>query len=88
MVTRQLIAALTPGRVREVATQDGYHYVLKKVSIFNAPDPARRFTAEARILTCLLQQGVPVAVLLLANNGKAYATTTKALPTQASRISY
>jgi Ser/Thr protein kinase RdoA (MazF antagonist) len=35
---------------------------------------ARRFTAEARIVTHLLQRGVPVAVPVLSNDGKAYTT--------------
>jgi hypothetical protein len=36
-----------------VTTERGDRYVLKKVSTFNAPDPALRFTDEARILTYL-----------------------------------
>ena len=58
----------------EVATERGDRYVLKKVSTFGAPDPVRRFTSEARILTYLLQRGVPVAVPVLADGGKAYTT--------------
>jgi Ser/Thr protein kinase RdoA (MazF antagonist) len=67
-----VITELTPGRVWAVTTDHGDRYVLKKVSTFGAPDPARRFTAETRIVTHLLQQGVPVAVPVLANDGKAY----------------
>ena len=69
-----VVTELAPGRVWEVATGHGERYVLKKVSTFGAPDPVRRFTSEARILTYLLQQGVPVAVPVLADDGKAYAT--------------
>jgi hypothetical protein len=50
-----VITELIPGRVWEVATERGDRYVLKKVSTFNAPDPVRRFTDEARIVTYLLQ---------------------------------
>jgi Ser/Thr protein kinase RdoA (MazF antagonist) len=69
-----VITALTPGRVWEVATEGGDRYVLKKVSTFRAPDPVRRFTGEARILTYLLQRGVPVAVPVLSNDGTVCAT--------------
>jgi Ser/Thr protein kinase RdoA (MazF antagonist) len=69
-----VITELTPGRVWEVATERGDRYILKKVSTFSAPDPVRRFTGEARILAYLLQQGVPVAVPVLSNDGKAYTT--------------
>jgi len=68
------VTELTPGRVWEVATERGDRYVLKKVSTFSALDPARRFTDEARIVTHLLQRGVPVAVPVLSNDGKAYTT--------------
>ncbi len=57
-----------------MATERGDRYVLKKVSTFGAPDPVRRFSDEARILTYLLQRGVPVAVPVLSNDGKAYTT--------------
>jgi Ser/Thr protein kinase RdoA (MazF antagonist) len=56
-----------------VATERGDRYVLKKVSTFGAPDPVRRFTGEARILTYLLQRGVPVAVPVLSDDGKTCA---------------
>jgi hypothetical protein len=59
-----------------VATERGDRYILKKVSTFSAPDPVRRFTGEARILAYLLQQGVPVAVPVLSDDGKAYTTFT------------
>jgi Ser/Thr protein kinase RdoA (MazF antagonist) len=68
------MAELAPARVWEVATERGDRYVLKKVSTFGAADPVRRFADEARILTYLLQRGVPVAVPVLADDGKAYAT--------------
>jgi len=55
-----------------VATERGDRYVLKKVSTFGAADPVRRFCDEARILTYLLQRGVPVAVPLLTDDGKVY----------------
>ncbi len=57
-----------------MATGAGDRYVLKRVSTFGAADPVRRFTGEARILSYLLQQGVPVAVPVLADDGKAYTT--------------
>jgi Ser/Thr protein kinase RdoA (MazF antagonist) len=69
-----VVTEVAPGRVWEVATERGDRYVLKKVSTFGAPDPVRRFTSEARILTYLLQRGVPVAVPMLADDGKAYTT--------------
>ena len=69
-----VITDLAPGRVWQVTTEHGDRYVLKKVSTFGAPDPVRRFTDEARILTYLLQRGVPVAVPVLSDDGKAYAT--------------
>ena len=69
-----VITDLAPGRVWQVTTERGDRYVLKKVSTFGAPDPVRRFTDEARILTYLLQRGVPVAVPVLSDDGKAYAT--------------
>jgi Ser/Thr protein kinase RdoA (MazF antagonist) len=75
-----VITELTPGRVWEVTTERGDRYVLKKVSTFNAPDPVRRFTGEARILTYLLQRGVPVAVPVLSNDGKACATDDHGAP--------
>jgi Ser/Thr protein kinase RdoA (MazF antagonist) len=75
-----VITELAPGRVWEVTTMRGDHYVLKKVSTFNAPDPARRFTDEARILTYLLQRGVPVAVPVLSNDGKACTTDDDGAP--------
>jgi len=63
-----------------VATEHGDRYVLKKVSTFNAPDPVRRFTDEARILTYLLQGAFPVAVPVLSNDGKACATDDDGAP--------
>src|SRR6185437_6160490 len=69
-----VVTEVTPGRVWEVATERGDRYVLKKVSTFGASDPVRRFTGEARILTSLLQRGVPVAVPVLADGGNAYTT--------------
>lgn len=39
-----------------------------------APDPVRRFTGEARILTYLLQRGVPVAVPVLTDDGRVCTT--------------
>jgi Ser/Thr protein kinase RdoA (MazF antagonist) len=75
-----VVTVLTPGRVWEVATERGERYVLKKVSTFGAPDPARRFTGEARILTYLLQRGVPVAVPVLSDDGKACATDDDGAP--------
>jgi Ser/Thr protein kinase RdoA (MazF antagonist) len=68
-----VITELAPGRVWEVATERGDRYVLKKVSTFGAPDPVRRFAGEARILAYLLQRGVPVAVPVLSDDGKASA---------------
>lgn len=44
-----VITELAAGRVWKVTTERGDRYVLKKVSTFNAPDPVRRFTDEARI---------------------------------------
>jgi Ser/Thr protein kinase RdoA (MazF antagonist) len=75
-----VITELTPGRVWEVATERADRYVLKKVSTFGAPDPVRRFTGEARILTYLLQRGVPVAVPVLSNDGKACTTDDDGAP--------
>jgi Ser/Thr protein kinase RdoA (MazF antagonist) len=75
-----VITELTPGRVWEVATERGDRYVLKKVSTFNASDPVRRFTGEARILAYLLQRGVPVAVPVLSDDGKACATDDDGAP--------
>jgi len=69
-----VITELAPARVWEVATERGDRYVLKKVSTFGAADPVRRFADEVRILTYLLQRGIPVAVPVLADDGKAYAT--------------
>ena len=63
-----------------MATERGDRYVLKKVSMFNAPNPVRRFTDEARIVTDLLQRGVPVAVPVLPNDGKACATDDDGAP--------
>jgi Ser/Thr protein kinase RdoA (MazF antagonist) len=74
------MAELTPGRVWEVTTERGDRYVLKKVSTFGAPDPVRRFSDEARILAYLLQQGVPVAVPVLSNDGTACATDDDGAP--------
>lgn len=68
-----VISERTPGRVWELAAERGDRYVLKKVSTFGAPDPVRRFTGEARILGYLLQRGVPMAVPVLTDDGKAYA---------------
>ena len=56
-----------------MATERGDRFVLKKVSTFGAADPVRRFGDEARILTYLLQRGVPVAVPVLTDDGKVYA---------------
>lgn len=56
-----------------MTTKRGERYVLKKVSTFGAPDPVRRFAGEARILAYLLQRGVPVAVPVLSDDGKACA---------------
>ena len=75
-----VITELAPDRVWEVATERGDRYVLKKVSTFNAPDPVRRFTGEARILTYLLQRGVPVAVPVLSDDGKVCATDDEGAP--------
>jgi Ser/Thr protein kinase RdoA (MazF antagonist) len=75
-----VITELAPGRVWEVATERGDRYVLKKVSTFGAPDPVRRFTSEARILAYLLQRGVPVAVPVLADDGKACAADDDGAP--------
>jgi Ser/Thr protein kinase RdoA (MazF antagonist) len=75
-----VITELTPGTVWRVTTERGDRYVLKKVSTFGAPDPVRRFTAEARILTHLLQRGVPVAVPVLSDDGKACATDDDGVP--------
>jgi Ser/Thr protein kinase RdoA (MazF antagonist) len=69
-----VITELKPGRLWAVATERGDRYVLKKVSTFRAPDPVRRFTDEARILTYLLQRRVPVAVPVLSDAGRACAT--------------
>jgi Ser/Thr protein kinase RdoA (MazF antagonist) len=80
VLSSPVITELTPGRVWEVTTEHGDRYVLKKVSTFNAPDPARRFTDEARIVTHLLQRGVPVAVPVLSNDGKAYTTDDDGAP--------
>jgi Ser/Thr protein kinase RdoA (MazF antagonist) len=78
--TAPVITELAAGRVWEVATERGDRYVLKKVSTFGAADPVRRFTGEARILTYLLQQGVPVAVPVLCDDGKACATDDDGAP--------
>lgn len=75
-----VITELAPERVWEVATERGDRYVLKKVSTFNAPDPVRRFTDEARILTYLLQRGVPVAVPVLSDDGNVCATDDDGAP--------
>jgi Ser/Thr protein kinase RdoA (MazF antagonist) len=80
VLSSPVISELTPGRVWEVATERGDRYVLKKVSTFGAPDPVRRFTDEARILTYLLQRGVPVAVPVLSDEGKACATDDDGAP--------
>jgi Ser/Thr protein kinase RdoA (MazF antagonist) len=75
-----VITELTPGRLWEVATERGDRYVLKKVSTFDAPDPVRRFTDEARILTYLLQRGVPVAAPVLSDDGRACTTDDDGAP--------
>jgi Ser/Thr protein kinase RdoA (MazF antagonist) len=75
-----VITELTPERVWEVGTERGDRYVLKKVSTFSAPDPVRRFADEARILTHLLQRGVPVAVPVVSNDGKVCATDDDGAP--------
>jgi Ser/Thr protein kinase RdoA (MazF antagonist) len=75
-----VIIELTPGRVWKVATERGERFVLKKVSTFNAADPVRRFTGEARILTYLLQRGVPVAVPVLTDDGGACAIDDEGAP--------
>jgi Ser/Thr protein kinase RdoA (MazF antagonist) len=71
---------LAPGRVWTVATERGDRYILKKVSTFGARDAARRFTDEARIVTHLLQRGVPVAVPVLSDDGRAYTTDGDGAP--------
>lgn len=63
-----------------MVTDRGDRYVLKKVSTFSAPDPVRRFAGEARILTYLLQRGLPVAVPVLSNDGRACATDGDGVP--------
>jgi Ser/Thr protein kinase RdoA (MazF antagonist) len=63
-----------------VTTDRGDRYVLKKVSTYDAPDPGRRFTDEARIVTHLLQQGVPVAVPVLTDDGRVYAADDDGAP--------
>lgn len=63
-----------------MTTERGDRYVLKKVSTFNAPDPVRRFTDEARILTYLLQRGVPVAVPVLSDDERACTTNEDGVP--------
>jgi Ser/Thr protein kinase RdoA (MazF antagonist) len=68
------IAELAPGRVWAVTAARGDRYVLKQVSTFGAADPLRRFAAEARILAHLLQRGVPVAVPVLSDDGRAAVT--------------
>jgi Ser/Thr protein kinase RdoA (MazF antagonist) len=75
-----VITELAPGRVWVVTAERGDRYVLKKVSTFGAPDPARRFADEARIVTHLLQRGVPVAVPVLSDDGKAYTTDDDGAP--------
>jgi Ser/Thr protein kinase RdoA (MazF antagonist) len=57
-----------------VAIERGDCYVPKKVSTFAAPDPVRRFTGEARVLTYLLQRGIPVAVPVLSDDGNVCVT--------------
>jgi Ser/Thr protein kinase RdoA (MazF antagonist) len=75
-----VITELTPGRLWEVTTERGDRYVLKKVSTFNAPDPVRRFSDEARIVTYLLQRGLPVAVPVLTNEGRTCTTDDDGAP--------
>jgi Ser/Thr protein kinase RdoA (MazF antagonist) len=75
-----VVTELAPGRVWEVATGRGDRYVLKKVSTFGAADPVRRFTGEARILAYLLQRGVPVAVPVLADDGRVCALDDEGAP--------
>lgn len=75
-----VIAELTPGRVWEVTTERGDRYVLKMVGTLDSPDPVRRFTDEARILTYLLQRGVPVAVPVLSDDGKVCVTDEDGTP--------
>jgi Ser/Thr protein kinase RdoA (MazF antagonist) len=74
------ITELAAGRVWEVATERGDRYVLKKVSTFGAADQVRRFAREARILAYLLQRGIPVAVPVLTDDGKACATDGDGAP--------
>jgi len=69
-----VISELAPGSVWELAAATGDRYVIKKLKAFDAPDPARRFTDEARILTYLLQRGVPVAVPVLSDDGRVCVT--------------
>lgn len=69
-----VITELAPGRVWTVSTEHGDRYVLKMVATSGAPDPVRRFTGEARILTYLLQRGVPVAVPVLTDDGRVCTT--------------
>jgi Ser/Thr protein kinase RdoA (MazF antagonist) len=75
-----VITELTPGRVWEVATERGDRYILKKLSTFSASDPVRRFADEARILSYLLQRGVPVAVPVLSDDGRACVTDHDGAP--------
>lgn len=67
------VTELSPGRVWELTTAGGERFVLKRLSTFRAPDPVRRFADEARILTYLLQRGVPVAVPVLSDDGRVCA---------------
>jgi Ser/Thr protein kinase RdoA (MazF antagonist) len=80
VLSSPVITELTPGRLWEVTTERGDRYVLKKVSTFDAPDPVRRFSDEARILTYLLQRGLPVAVPVLTNEGRACTTDHDGAP--------
>jgi Ser/Thr protein kinase RdoA (MazF antagonist) len=75
-----VITELAPGRVWEVTTERGDRYVLKKVSTFTAASPVRRFAAEARILAYLQGRGVPVAVPVLSDDGKACVTDDDGAP--------
>lgn len=60
-------------RAWSAAIERGDRYVLKQVAALSAPDRVRRFTDEARIVGYLLQRGVPVAVPVLADDGRAWA---------------
>ncbi len=66
------VRELTPDRVWEVSDHGDARYVLKRISGQFA-DPARRFIDEARVLSFLQEQGLPVAVPVPCDNGSVYA---------------